>query len=128
MAVAILAGKGGSVAWATESQADDGVVSWTFEATVSIIETTDLTDTASGWREYLAGRLDWTATVDTHNTAVDPSTVANADAVLQLKTSEAASDLILQQAICSGMNIGMDSEGLMTATYTFVSAGDPTPP
>lgn len=129
MASVILTGKGGDVVWADDTKVQDGVTAWALEATVNVVDVTSIDDNAAGadqgWRKFIAGRIDWTATVDTLNTANDITALSGTAAQLELKDGSAAgvTDMTLANAICTGLAITNDQTDAVRATYEFVCAG-----
>jgi hypothetical protein len=121
MAAVFLAGTGGSVAWAgTGTSLEAGITSWTFEATVQLIDITSVDDTT--WKNFTAGRKDWTATVETLDAGTDPATV-NERAVLTLGDGVSGSNLELALALCTNVSVNTDQNDVVRSTYTFISGG-----
>jgi hypothetical protein len=121
MASVFLAGTDGSVAWAgTGTTPEQGITSWTFEATIQLIEITSVDDTT--WKNFTAGRKDWTATIETLDAGADPATV-NERAELILGDGVSGSNLTLALALCTNVSVNTDQDDVVRTTYTFTSGG-----
>jgi hypothetical protein len=112
-------GTSGTVTWASDGKADDGVTSWVLTASREFIETTNINDGA--FKSFTPGRLDFTATVDVVNTNPNFTTVGGAEASLAL--GDGTTTYTFDKTICSDMTITHDTNDVNRTTYTFVNAG-----
>ena len=125
MATAIIAGKDGTVTWASDSVANSSATAWTLEATCEVVDVTSVDGAEAGadqgWRKFIRGRVDWTASVDTLNTGADPTATAGTAAILTL--SDGTNSISLAKSICTGLTLSSSQTAAPTTTYSFVCAG-----
>ena len=119
MASVFLTGQGGTVAWGgTGTTPEQGITSWTLDASIQLIEITSVDDTT--WKNFTGGRIDWTATVETLDAGADPVSV-NESSTLALGDGTTLIDLA--NAICTNISVNTDQGDVVRTTYTFASDG-----
>jgi len=129
--MALMHGKLGNVQWdcAEARQTLAYVQSWSCDVSMDVADTTSMQDT---WRTFLGGFRDWTATVTTllpnDGTDItlaggDPNGFADTEAYLELyfkfDSTNTEWRMLFGEAICTGIDHGVDAQGIPTSTYTF---------
>ena len=106
--------------------------SWSVDVTHDVAEITAMQDE---WRSYQAGFQDWTGTVECLLDAAGADIPLGGDATdigmaddtcyLELLVVYDTSDYkcLYGQAICTGVSLGVDKDGIPTVTYTFQGVG-----
>lgn len=129
-------GKDGSVQW-INSTAIDKVTSWSLTTVADTAEYTSMDDAAAGYKVYLPGFLDWTATVecvisnDGLYPDLDNTGIQDTDgAALILNGGQDVNPSAVgstQQysgnAICTGITTTLDLNDVIKVTYNFEGSG-----
>lgn len=129
--MALMHGKQGNVQWdaGVARQTLAYVQSWSVDVTLDVEEITSMQDT---WRSYLGGFRDWTATVTTllpdDGTDIslamgNPNGFADDKCYLELyfkfDSSNTEWRMLFGEAICTGIDHGVDKDGIPTSTFSF---------
>lgn len=119
-------GKSGTVNW-DGAQAE--VTNWTLDATVDMADSTAMGN-ANGYKSYLAGFKDWTATVEIN---VDDSgvLVGTTAAIAALGTSQSlalndGNTTLTGTAFCVGFSPNVDANDVVKMTINFQGSGQIT--
>ena len=130
--MSILAGKDGNIKWdASVARQDiDHIQSWSIDVIQETnAEITSMQD-ADGWRNFIGGFNDWTATVeallDTTGLSIDlavgnPNGLGDIPCTLELWMVYEASNYkgIYGNCICTSISPGVNKDGIATVTYEF---------
>ncbi len=124
--MATLHGKNGSIAWSgTAGFIETSVTSWTVDATADTAECTNMT---SSEKEYLAGFLDWTATIETvwsgDEDILDDLGDDNSGSGFTVDLFlVAAGENLTGPAICTGVSPTTDKDDVVRISYSFQGTG-----
>ena len=121
--MATFKGNDGSVLIGTDVMAE--VISFSLDETADTIEDTVMGDTA---KTYVASFKDFTGTVETyfddtdtaHNSCTAGSTIT---LNLQMEGNTTGDHKLTGSAIVTSRSIGVSSDGIVTATYSFQGTG-----
>ena len=123
----LLHGKGGSITWAgTAGFADEGsVTSWNVNVT---LDTQEFTSMATTHKAFLAGFLDWTATVDVIGDGTDKMLTDlgddNSGSYYDCKLEMVDGTHSLNgNAICVGATATTDKDDVIRLSYSFEGSG-----
>ena len=132
--MALMHGKLGRIEWDCDAVRTQLTLaqSWSCDVSQDVAEITSMGDS---WKTYLGGYSTWTATAeclqDTSGpiitpfggVAADPNGFADMEAYLELYLKYDATNttwrMVFGKAICNGIAMGTDAQGIATITYTF---------
>ena len=130
----ILHGKQGNISFAGGDVAQ--VTAWSAAVTCDVAESTIMDDSAvaatTHWKEYKAGFLDWTATIesDFNSTGLDPdlSTDFAVDAdgiavILESTTAATGGRKYTGNGMVTGISVTADKNDIIKVTYTVQGSG-----
>ena len=134
--MAIISGKEGNVKWDASIAPQDftKIQSWTVSNTVDVVKQTGMQDT---WDTFLTGQVDWTATVEAllDSAGLDiglaignPNGLGDVPAALELyidfnSTGGPLYVALNGFAICNGITINSEKDGVTSVTYAFQGSG-----
>ncbi len=135
--MAIIHGKDGNVKWDASVARQDftKIQSWSLTTAFDVVETTGMQN-SNDWRTWLPGQVDWTATVealldsaglDISLASGSPDGLGDVSAKLELYINwDTVTTLYVNlygSAICIGITVNSEKDGVTTATYTFQGTG-----
>ena len=118
--MAAIHGKNGTVSFTSLTFE---LMSWSVDATADTAEATAMQAT-NGAKIYLAGFIDWTATCEVLTPGAGVGLAAiGTTAVLTLVPASAAGKDYVGNAICTGVGVASDKDGIVTSTLSFQGSG-----
>ena len=99
------------------------LLSWSIDATADTAEATAMGAT-NGAKIYLAGFIDWTATCEVLTPAAGVGLVAiGTTAALTLVPATGTGKDYVGNAICTGVGVASEKDGVLTSTLSFQGSG-----
>jgi len=132
--MAILHGKQGNISFAGGDVAN--VTAWSVEVTCDVAESTIMDDSlvaaTTHWKEYKAGFLDWTATIesDFNSTGLDPDLATDFSTdpdgiavVLESTTAATGGRKYTGNGMVIGISVTADKNDIIKVTYAVQGSG-----
>jgi len=103
------------------------LISWSLETVAGMTEVTDMSDSTNAAKIYLHGYKSWTATVEalipTTGIVTSLETQLGSTGELILLGVTGSSPNYTGTGICTGIGVSGNTEGPVTATFTFQGSG-----